>query len=127
MGLVQTLEFQNTQRSEDCFSFSALAHNLRVSGSIDLIFGMSKNVLGDIPKMRSKQVLGDGDMPKMRFVDNLQPTLKLDMSQPLLNSNPQKSPTCKISGHFVHWGQLYGTPVQESGLCHPLLLYKSCD
>ena len=49
MGLVQTLEFKNAQRSEDSFSFTEnkrLAHNLRITGSIDLSFGMQGSLMG---------------------------------------------------------------------------------
>ena len=33
---------------------------------------------------------------------------------PKININAQKPPACKISGHFVHWGPFYGTPLSEN-------------
>ena len=50
MCLVETLEFQNKQRSEASFSFPALyqrlAHYSEIVGSIDLIFGMQGALMG---------------------------------------------------------------------------------
>ena len=50
MDLVETLEFQYTQRSEDSYSFLAqnwrLAHNQRVTVSTDLRFGIKGSLMG---------------------------------------------------------------------------------
>ena len=51
MCLVETLEFQTSQRSEASFSFSAqyfrMANYSEVVGSTDLIFGMQGALRGD--------------------------------------------------------------------------------
>ena len=50
MCLVETLEFQTSQRSEASFSFSAqyfrIANYSEVVGSTDLIFGMQGSLMG---------------------------------------------------------------------------------
>ena len=33
---------------------------------------------------------------------------------PKLKCTPQNFPACKISGHFIHWGPFYGTPLSEN-------------
>ena len=36
------------------------------------------------------------------------------LTWPKLNISAQKHPSCKISGHFVHWGPFYGTPLPKN-------------
>ena len=55
MCLVETLEFQTSQRSEASFSFSAqyfrMANYSEVVGSTDLIFGMQGSLMGVVETM----------------------------------------------------------------------------
>ena len=44
----------------------------------------------------------------------------MTLTWPKLNTNPQKTPACKISSHLVHWGLSYRHHlIQEPGLCSP--------
>ena len=44
---------------------------------------------------------------------------------PKLKCTPQNFPACKISGHFIHWGPFYGTPLSENLDFAPPLYIKS--
>ena len=44
---------------------------------------------------------------------------------PKLKCTPQNYPACKISGHFIHWGLFYGTPLSKNLDFSPPLLSMS--